>query len=241
MHLERRASILARKKIVFVIVEGPSDQAALGVFLNDFFDKSKVFVHVMHGDITAQNGTIPSNILKRIVDEVKHYITNNSFKKTDIQQIIHIVDTDGAYISQEKVIEDGTVDRVQYFENKIICKRRKDLIDRNHQKSRNMDKLSETFLVWKDIPYSVYYMSCNLDHVLYNKLNTSDKEKEVNSFSFVKKYNGRLKEFIEYVGNSSFSVKGDYLSTWKYIKQGSRSLERHTNMGLCFLKEDRYD
>jgi len=84
-------------------------------------------------------------------------------------------------------------------------------------------------------------MSCNLDHVLYNKLNTSDKEKEENSFSFVKKYNGRLKEFIEYVGNSSFSVKGDYLSTWKYIKQGSRSLERHTNMGLCFLKEDRYD
>lgn len=84
-------------------------------------------------------------------------------------------------------------------------------------------------------------MSCNLDHVLYNKLNTSDKEKEENSFSFVKKYNGRLKEFIEYVGNSSFSVKGDHLSTWKYIKQGSRSLERHTNMGLCFLKEDRYD
>ena len=83
-------------------------------------------------------------------------------------------------------------------------------------------------------------MSCNLDHVLYNKLNTSDKEKEENSFFFVKKYNGRLKEFIEYVGNSSFSVKGDYLSTWKYIKQGSRSLERHTNMGLCFLKEDRY-
>lgn len=120
MHLERRANILARKKIVFVIVEGPSDQDALGVFLNDFFDKSKVFVHVMHGDITAQNGTIPSNILKRIVDEVKHYITNNSFKKTDIQQIIHIVDTDGAYISQEKVIEDDTVDRVQYFENKII-------------------------------------------------------------------------------------------------------------------------
>ena len=79
------------------------------------------------------------------------------------------------------------------------------------------------------------------DSLSKNKKKLIDKEKEENSFSFVKKYDGRLKEFIEYVGNSSFSVKGDYLSTWKYIKQGSRSLERHTNMGLCFLKEDRYD
>ena len=41
---------MARKKVVFVIVEGPSDDAALGVILNRLFDKSKVHIEIIHGD-----------------------------------------------------------------------------------------------------------------------------------------------------------------------------------------------
>ena len=40
---------MARKKIVLVIVEGPSDDAALGVILNRLFDKNTVHVEIMHG------------------------------------------------------------------------------------------------------------------------------------------------------------------------------------------------
>ena len=35
---------MARKKIVLVIVEGPSDDSALGVILNRLFDKNKVHI-----------------------------------------------------------------------------------------------------------------------------------------------------------------------------------------------------
>ena len=47
---------MARKKIVFVIVEGPSDDDAIGYFLDKLFDKNTVYVQVMHCDITTQNG-----------------------------------------------------------------------------------------------------------------------------------------------------------------------------------------
>ena len=47
---------MARKKIVFVIVEGPSDDEALGVLFSKVYDKDSVYVHIMHGDITSQQG-----------------------------------------------------------------------------------------------------------------------------------------------------------------------------------------
>ena len=45
---------LARRKVVFVIVEGPSDETALGIALNQVFDRESVHVHIMHGDITTR-------------------------------------------------------------------------------------------------------------------------------------------------------------------------------------------
>ena len=45
---------MPRKKVVFVIVEGPSDETALGVLLSRHFDKDTVYTHVMHCDITTE-------------------------------------------------------------------------------------------------------------------------------------------------------------------------------------------
>ena len=63
---------MARKKIVFVIVEGPSDDEALGVMLEKVFSSNTVFVHITHGDITSKPGTDPSRILIAVGDIVKN-------------------------------------------------------------------------------------------------------------------------------------------------------------------------
>ena len=78
-------------------------------------------------------------------------------------------------------------------------------------------------------------MSCNLDHVLYNKQNSSDEEKENDSYAFAKRYKNDVPGFLKFISESSFSVGEDYLSSWKYIQQENHSLERHTNLGLCFI------
>ena len=62
---------MAHKKIVYVIVEGPSDETALGVALSKVFDKETVYVEMTHGDITTRKGVDTSNIFSKIGDMVR--------------------------------------------------------------------------------------------------------------------------------------------------------------------------
>ena len=78
-------------------------------------------------------------------------------------------------------------------------------------------------------------MSSNLDHVLYNKLNCTDDEKEENAYSFAKHYKNRLEDFISFMTASDFAVMTDYNASWEYIKEDHHSLERNSNLGL-YLK-----
>ncbi len=225
---------MARKKIVFVIVEGVSDDEALSGVLSRWFDKNKVFFYVMRCDITTQDGVRPDNIRARITRVIQEYAANNFFKKIHFQQVIHITDMDGAFMPDDRVIEDATQNRAHYSTDGIRCKNRSDILIRNKQKRENLEKLSSAKEMWTTIPYSIYYMSCNLDHVLYNKLNTSDEEKENNAHQFAKQYKQDIPGFVHFISKSDFSVSGSYAESWAFIKQEKRSLERYTNLGLCF-------
>ena len=79
---------MARKKIVFVIVEGISEQDALGAILSNIYDKDTVWVQVLRKDITSEYGVTPSNILSKLGDEVRGYANSNSFKKSDFKEEI---------------------------------------------------------------------------------------------------------------------------------------------------------
>ena len=224
---------MSRKKIVFVIVEGPSDEEALGAFFGRFFDKDSVYVQIMHSDITTSRGNTPQNIEAKVAAVVKQYASQNHFIKTDFKEIIHISDSDGAFIPNDAVIEDKSAHDPVYSPTGIRTKNKYGIEERNGQKSANLSVLSTLRTVW-GLPYRIYYMSVNLDHVLYGKLNSTDREKETDSHAFVKKYRGNLPAFIEYISESDFSVQLDYKGSWDYIKEDLRSLERHTNLGLCF-------
>ncbi len=223
---------MARKKIVFVIVEGPSDDEALGLMLEKVFSSSTVFVHITHGDITSKPGTDPSKIIITVCDIVKKYAMSNHLKKTHFQEIIHITDTDGVYIPKENVVEDPLAQKTKYSLTEIRTSKVEGIRQRNLIKSQCLDKLSSTREIW-GIPYQAYYMSCNLDHVLHNKQNSSDEEKGKDALAFAKQYRQDVDGFIKFIAESDFSVTSNYVDSWKYIKQGVHSLERHTNFGIC--------
>lgn len=226
---------MPRKKIVFVIVEGPSDEEALGVLLNRFFDRKAVYVRVMHCDITTEPGTTPNNIVAKIGCLVKDY-AGRIFKYGDFSQIIHIADMDGAFIPDDAVVEDPAAAKPIYSVTEIRTQRKAEIEDRNHRKRANLNKLSSTAKIW-NIPYQIYYMSCNLDHALYGKLNSTDEEKENDSYAFAKRYREDISGFIRFISESDFSVMNGYLQSWQYIGEGLHSLERHSNFGLCFKAE----
>lgn len=235
MPLEKLVILVARKKVVFVIVEGPSDDTALSLFFNRIYDKNTVHVDIRHGDITSDYNIPIASINKALTDIVKNYANSMHFKKSDFQEVIHIVDMDGAYVGDECIVYDD-VDEIQYLPDEIRCLEPEKMIERNDHKRKKLDKIQRLTKIWGTVDYQVYYMSCNLEHVLFDKMNCSDKEKEILAHQFSKKYKDHIADFVDFMCDSQFSVTDSYLQSWKFIKNDNESLHRHSNLGICLKK-----
>lgn len=226
---------MPRKKIVFVIVEGPSDEEALGVLLNRIYNSKTVYVQVMHCDITTELDVSAGNVVAKIGDAVKQY-AGRVFKPGDFSRIIHITDTDGAFIPDDAVVEDAAAVKPFYSVTEIRTQGKSGIENRNQRKRECLNRLSSASRIW-GVPYQIYYMSCNLDHALYGNLNSTDDEKEADAFAFAKKYRDDIPGFMKFISESDFSVAGSYPQSWQFIREGLHSLERHTNFGLCFQEK----
>ena len=223
---------MPRRKIVFVIVEGASDEDAIGTLLNRIYSDNTVYVYVVHGDITSKRSVSSGNVVKAVGNLIKKF-AGNTFKPSDFERVIHITDTDGVYIPDDAVTFDESARSPVYSPTGIRTRSKDGIEKRNIRKRENLDRLAETPEIWK-IPYQIYYMSCNLDHALYGKLNSSDTEKEDDSIRFAERYKNDVPAFIKFISESEFSVMGGYPESWEFIREELHSLERHTNLGLCF-------
>ena len=54
------------KKVVTVIVEGPSDENAIGGILKEFFSSEEVQFAVVHWDITSNYSTTKENVVSKV-------------------------------------------------------------------------------------------------------------------------------------------------------------------------------
>ncbi len=227
------------KKTIMIIVEGPSDSTALGNKLTNYYSNDSVFVLIMHGDITTRNGIDSNNIKSEHCEAVNRKLRMEHLKVTDIKKIIHLVDMDGAFIPNRNIIQSEDIHSIKYSETHILTTRKSSIENRNAQKRRSLDKLMKcnnlTLAHGASVPYRIYYMSCNLDHVLYDKINSDDTSKRIDAIRFSRKYSNDVESFIHFISDSPFSVKLSYREPWKYIQQEFNSMCRHTNLGLCFI------
>jgi len=220
------------KKVVAVIVEGPSDENAIGGVLKEYFSSEEVQFAVVHGDITSDYSTTVENVVAKVGDLIEGIKSKYGYHWEDFLKIIHIADTDGAFTKD--CIEEVECEGISYYEDHIECSNADEVEKRNRHKSEIMYKLCSTGKV-RDVHYRVFFNSCNLEHVLYNELkNFSDEEKEELSDEFAEKYEGRVQDFIDYISDVSVAVPGTYKATWRYIEKDKNSLHRHSNMHLIF-------
>ena len=227
-----------RRRVVLLIVEGPSDETALEQSFAAFFDPDEVMIKVVHGDVTAEANVGPSNVASAVGDLVKAWASRYGLGRSDFIRVIHVVDSDGAYVPDANVIEDVEhVGRPVYAESCIIASPTSRIKERNVRKRANLDRLSSLAAVWGSVPYSVHYMSCNLDHVLHGEANADDAAKRANAYRFATKYRDDLDGFVRFIADPAVAVPGDYGETWDYIRQGLNSLQRHSNLHLCFRRE----
>lgn len=227
---------MARRRAKIVIVEGPSDNTALSVYLSRYFDEKNIEFIELHSNILSEIYKKPNNIITDLNNIIDAFLENNRYiKLTYIDEIIQIVDTDGMFIEDSKVIEDNSATINQYTLDNVYTDNVERIRDLNKIKTGNIEILlskNDITIRKHKIPYSVYYMSRNLEHVLHNRMdNVSDDDKKKLAFQFANKYKNVL-DFVNFIKNSSFSVDDEYKKSWRFIKEETNSLKRFSNLGL---------
>lgn len=225
----------ARKTVLF-IVEGSSDKAALEKIFKAIYKKNKnIDFRFAHGDISSDENVTVENVCDKIYRIADEFMKDRKLKKSDIWQIVQIFDTDGAYIPEYAILW-GDTSKFVYTLTNITCRDINKVKERNKRKKEIMDFLLAQDKI-KSLPYEIYFMSCNLDHALYNKQNLEDDKKQGYADAFYEKFIGKEIKFIDFLQTDVVNgTPNSYLGSWRYIKEELHSLERHTNLHVYFIK-----
>ena len=226
---------MTEKKVILFIVEGPSEEAALGSIMKEYFSSSTIQFVVVHGDITLNDYARVDTIVKKISHLIDQVLGRYRYHSEDVLKIIHITDTDGVFIPKEAIWE-RDVESVRYFEDHIETDHVTAAIKRSEKKAEILFKLRKTGKI-HGIYYRIYFNSCNLEHVLYGELREyTDEEKQRLSDEFAELYEGNPESFVDYISSEEIAVPGTYQKTWDYIERDLNSLHRHSNMDQIFRK-----
>ena len=232
------AKASTRKAIVF-IVEGQTDKDALEQLLKRMYRHRSIEFVITSGDVTTHNGVTTQNVEETIVGYVEKVLNYEKYCWGDVYQIIHLIDTDGCYIPDTFIIQ-ADVPKYTYSNDGITCRDKGECVNRNKQKREIIDYLLKQEKL-HNVPYEMYYMSRDLDDALYGDKNLSLDEKLEKSIAFQDAFMGQEPLFVEYLEAEAVNgVPNSFQGSWKYIREGLHSVERHTNFHL-FFKRNPFD
>lgn len=130
---------MARKKIMLFIVEGPTDETSLSTVLSRIFSSDTVHFQVVHGDVLTRDFVAPDKIVAAVNEQVKLF-RGSVYKPGDFCKIVHLADTDGAFIPESAVVKEALEGKQYpfYTDTHILAPEPASIIDRNVRKSKNI-------------------------------------------------------------------------------------------------------
>ena len=240
-----------KRKVILFLVEGWSEVTLLKPLMLALYDsidpEIQVFFSIIEedgvncgGDITSKFGVYPGNIEKKIYEFfMKTFFSENKLYPKDITEIIHIVDLDGAYIPDDRILLQPNPkgeDRTYYDKDAILANKVENIIKRNQRKRENLDylmKLSQMKVASKTIKYSVFFFSSNLDHFFCDNANMGNHDKVSYARNYVREFENDPQGFVANVKSiDGILTDMDYEQSWQFIKEGNNSIERHSNINI---------
>lgn len=243
-----------RKKIILFILEGKSDNKALMEMLANTcyaLDPSvEVYVRYLNpepgrtdggGDITSKYGVNPDTI-ERVIDKLllSQFFVDERLYPKDIFRIVQLVDTDGAFVDDDAIVEaaPGT-HGLEYHDDAIIAPSVAQVSERNAMKSENLRHLSGISTITtsfdkrkRPMPYRVFFFSCNLDHYLHGNANLPSNLKKQRANEFRDACAKKPSFFFDTMQQDVEYVQCGYEESWARIQVGCNSLMRHSNLGI---------
>lgn len=212
---------------------------------SEFIEESE---SVLGGDITTSSFVVPQNIEQKIYHRfILPAVRNEGIYPKRIAKIIQITDLDGAFIPEGHVqlLRDDHENCVGPYYNSeqgiIETDNIEGIIERNRRKRSNIEYLCSLStkgikIKTKTIPYEIYYFSSNMDHFINNDANVVGGKKNL-ARAFLSKYGLFTDRFCDFFLNDLDSVGGmGYQESWDWIKDGSNSVKRHTNIDCLIQK-----
>ena len=205
-------------------------------------------IYVIGGDITSSPFITPEKIELKITNRfIKPAEIAEGLYPKRIAKVIQIVDLDGAYISDERVVsftagKEGN--NKPYYNTKdtvIETDNIEGIVARNERKRRNLDYLVSLStkgikIKTKTIPYEIYFFASNLDHFINNDANVERGKKQL-ADKFLRRHGLDVDDFSEFFFDDSGSIgKLGYYESWNKIREGDNSLGRFTNIDFLIRK-----
>ena len=134
------------RKVILLIVEGETDQDSLSPVLKKIFSNSNVHFCVTRGDIlvkTIETDISGRNAITKVNTHIKNEMMKYGYKTKDLLKVVHLIDTDGAFIPNERVIENSE-ERIKYCIDKIETRNPEWIINRNKTKKEVAQRLRST-------------------------------------------------------------------------------------------------
>lgn len=114
---------MSKKKVVLFLVEGITDKIALGLILSRLVENEQVHFELTDGDLTGQDDVTASNIKTKVWQHVKNFLEKKRYRKQDLQQVIHLIDTDGAFVPDTAVVSTtDSEEKTHYSQKNIFAK-----------------------------------------------------------------------------------------------------------------------
>ncbi len=229
------------RKVLFVIIEGMSDE----LFFFDALERytnEQIIIKSYGGDIF----TDPAQETTPIRERIRNFFIDRlgDLQLKDIVGIIHISDTDGSYIPDEKVIIDENQQApCNYSQDGIFVKEwmEKEKIEKRNQTKRQntVAAASLDHVQYKraKIPYRLFYLSQNLEHAIFGRLNVPSGRKVKNMAAYLKKVRGTaaigelLKSLLPPIDEMCIDK---HQNSWDFIMDSDHSLQRFSNTSLMY-------
>lgn len=229
------------KKFILFLVEGENDRKELEAILHakcfePFKDRYVPEIKVIGTDVTSEKKSSPKNIKNVVTKAVQEWrnggIPFHDIKTYEVKEIVHIVDIDGAFVAPARVVYTDT-GKLFYTDDVIQCANPNTIIERNNRKSNCLKILCAASQI-DNIPYSIYYVSCNMDHVLFGERNPSSQDKRLKANDFRMMCAKDPEYLLKTIFCEDIASNTMYEESWKQIGEGTNSLLRKTNFNLFF-------
>ncbi|WP_285023844.1 hypothetical protein [Lactococcus garvieae] len=236
---------MTENKYILFIVEGNSDHAFYGEYFNELISNHNLGleIKVTGGDILTKKATNPVNLVKNAIHEE---IKKSKLQVTDFVQVIQICDIDGSFFSEEQFKVD---DRKEYYdktylyspfgEPKIYVRDEESkvlLLNRWKTKRNNQIILSNQNSINMGsnitLPYSLFYVSLFLEHLLKNDplIDPLDKRDCIEDYLD----SNSIDDFIRLLHSRKYS--DDFKNSWEILEQKKGVYTSSSNLNI--LVED---